>query len=276
MSLKAQRWLSRTWRSIVLILFSIWCLFPIYWALSMSLKTERDALALPPVWLFVPRFDAYVDVFTQGNFAQYFKNSLIISLGTTSIALIVGIPASYVLARYRFKRSSDLDFWILSTRMAPPVTILIPFFVLFRSLHLIDTHVGLMLVYLTISLPLVIWVMNGFFQEVPSEIEEAGLVDGCSYFRAFRSLILPIALPGVAATAILSFLFNWNELMFAMVLTGTNAKTAPVGMLRFLAFQKVHWTQLTAAAIILLIPGVIFVALTQRALIRGLTFGAVK
>jgi multiple sugar transport system permease protein len=242
----------------------------------MSLKTELEAMALPPVWVFTPQFQSYVDVFTQGEFTRYFANSLIIALSTTMIALVVGIPASYILARYPFKRSSDIDFWILSTRMAPPVTILIPFFVLFRSLHLIDKHVGMILVYLTISVPLVVWVMKGFFQEIPREIEEAGLVDGCSYFQAFRELIAPIAMPGMAATAILSFLFTWNELMFAMALTGTNAKTATVGMLRFLSYQKVHWTQLSAAVIIMLIPGVIFVALTQRALIRGLTFGAVK
>jgi multiple sugar transport system permease protein len=274
--MKISHAISRSWRGLVIIIFCGWSLFPIWWALSISLKTERDALTLPPALLFVPKFQAYVDVIVKGQFLQYFTNSVVIAVSTTLIALLIGIPTSYVLARYKFNGSQNVDFWILSTRMAPPVTILIPFFVLFRTLHLIDTYQGMVLIYLTISLPLVIWVMKGFFQEVPKEIEEAGLVDGCSYFQAFRTLILPVALPGIGATAILSFLFTWNELMFALVLTSSRVKTAPVGMLRYLAFQEIFWTQLTAAVIIMLLPAVIFVALTQRSLIRGLTLGAAK
>jgi multiple sugar transport system permease protein len=263
-------------RRVVLLVFALWCLFPIYWILSTSLKTTVDALAIPPRWLFTPIFDNYAEVFSGSDVGKYFTNSVIVGLGSTFIGLLVGVPASYVLARYNFRRRADFDFWILSTRMTPPVAMLIPFFVMYRTVGLQDTHLGLMLAHVGQNLAIIIWVLKGFFNDLPKEIEEAALVDGCDYWTAFRRVVLPLALPGIGATGILAFLFSWNEFLFALVLTDTQVRTVPVGLYSFVGYQQIEWGQLSASAMLMLLPVLAFVLLFQRQLIRGLTLGAVR
>jgi len=263
-------------RRLALLAFVIWTIFPIYWIVAMSLKREVEVLADPPLFWFVPTFRNYLQVFAEGEVVGFFRNSLIVGLGATALGLAVGVPAAYVLARHDFKGRRDYDFWILSTRFAPPVAMLIPFFVLYRQLSLQDTHVGLIVAHVAQNLAIVIWVMKGFFGDLPAELEEAGLVDGGGYFETFRRVLLPLALPGIGATAILSFLFSWNEFLFALVLTTTSARTAPVGLQSFIGYQEVNWGALSASATVMLLPVLIILLLFQRQIIRGLTFGAVR
>jgi multiple sugar transport system permease protein len=256
-----------------MLVFAAWSVFPIYWMFTMSLKNGPDALAMPPKWLFTPTFGNFQAVLADADFERFFLNSLLTCAGATAVALMVGTPAAYVLARFSFKGRKSFDFWILSTRMGPAVATLIPFFLLFRAVRLLDSIIGLITVYLSLNLPLVIWMMKSFFLDVPKELEEAAMVDGCGYWGAFLRTVLPVTLTGMAATAILSFLFSWNEFMFALVLTGPKAKTAPVALYNFVSYQEINWTQLSAAGGILLIPVLIFVIIVQRDLVRGMTMG---
>ena len=263
-------------RYLVLILFSLWILLPLVWALSLSLKTPADIITIPTSFVFSPTIENYISVIREGEFMHQFGNSLIIGFCSTALSIMVGVPAAYTLARFKFRASSNLQFWILSTRMSPPVAILIPYFIVFQKLHMTDTYPAVIIMHLSVNLVLAIWLMRGFFADIPEEINEAALVDGCTDWGAFLRISLPLAIGGVAATTILSFMFSWNELMFALTLTGTVTKTAPVGVFNFIGFEEVAWGPLMAATIVLLVPIVVFVTLVQNALVRGLTFGAVK
>jgi multiple sugar transport system permease protein len=263
-------------RRLALLLFGVWTLFPIYWIVGMSLKRPVDVMADPPLFWFWPTVENYRQVLTEGEILGFFRNSLIVGLGATALGLAVGVPTAYVLARHDFKGRRDYDFWILSTRMAPPVAMLIPFFVLYRTVGLQDTHIGLIIAHVAQNLAIVIWVMKGFFGDLPAELEEAGLVDGGGLFATFGRIMLPLALPGIGATAVLSFLFSWNEFLFALVLTSNKARTAPVGLQTFIGYQEVNWGALSASATVMLIPVFVILVLFQRQIVRGLTFGAVR
>ena len=263
-------------RYLVMIVFSAWILLPLAWALSLSLKTPADIISIPTKLIFTPTLANYLSVLSEGEFMSQFANSLIVGVCSTALSLIIGVPAAYTLARFKFRASDNLQFWILSTRMAPPVAVLIPYFIVFQKLHMIDTYPAIIIMHLSVNLVLAIWLMRGFFADIPDEINEAALVDGCTYWGAFFRINLPLAIGGMAATTILSFMFSWNELMFALTLTGTAVKTAPVGVFNFIGFEEVVWGPLMAATIVLLVPIIIFVTLVQNALVRGLTFGAVK
>lgn len=263
-------------RYVFLTIFAIWCLFPILWLLNMSLKTKLEVLAMPPKWLFIPTFENYSEVLHMGDFRRYFINSLVVGTCSTLLSLLLGVPASYILAKFRFSGRKHIDFWVLSTRMVPPITILIPYFLMFRILRLNDTYFALVLMHTAVSLALVIWVMKGFFLDVPDELQEAALVDGCTYWGAFTKVIFPMVATGVTAVGILAFLTSWNEFLFSLVLSSTRVKTAPVGIYNFVSFQEVAWGPLSAAGMVILIPVLVFISLAQKELIRGLTFGAVK
>jgi multiple sugar transport system permease protein len=259
-----------------MILFSAWILLPLAWALSLSLKTPADIISIPTSFIFSPTFQNYFAVLREGEFMHQFGNSLIIGICSTALSLIIGVPAAYTLARFKFRASDNLQFWILSTRMAPPVAVLIPYFIVFQKLRMVDTYTAIIIMHLSVNLVLAIWLMRGFFADIPEEINEAALVDGCTHWGAFFRINLPLAVGGIAATTILSFMFSWNELMFALTLSGTTVKTAPVGVFNFIGFEEVAWGPLMAATIVLLVPIIFFVTLVQNALVRGLTFGAVK
>ncbi len=263
-------------RRLLLALFALWCLFPIYWLLNTSLKTARDAIARPPRFIFTPILENYQKVLLDGEIWGFFLNSTIVGLGSTAMTLAVGIPAAYVLARFPFRGSADVSFWILTTRMTPPVAMLIPFFVMYYQLGLLDTHIGLVIVHAGLNLSIVVWILKGFFQEIPKELEEAAYIDGCGYWSTFTRIVLPLARPGIAAAGILTFLFSWNEFLFALVLADSHVRTVPVGLYGFIGYQQIRWGELSASAMLMLVPVLLFVALFQRPLIRGLTFGAVK
>jgi multiple sugar transport system permease protein len=263
-------------RKMLLWAFAIWCLFPIYWLFLTSLKKPVDVAARPPKFVFPPHLQNYLDVFYDPSIWSYFRASTIVALGSTAIVLAIGIPTAYVLARYRFRGNADYGFWILTTRMTPPVAVLIPFFVMYVSTGLLDTHIGLIIAHVAMNLSIVVWLMKGFFEDLPPEFEEAAFMDGASYFQAFYQICLPVAMPGIAAAGILAFMFSWNEFLFSLVLADSNVRTVPVGLYGFVGYQQIQWGSLSAAAMLMLLPVLAFVALFQRQLIRGLTMGAIK
>jgi multiple sugar transport system permease protein len=262
-------------RRLALALFALWCLFPVYWLVNTSLKTARDALARPPTFLFDPILANYAKVVRDPQVWGFFRDSLVVALGTTAATLLIGVPAAYALARFRFRGNADFGFWVLTTRMTPPVAMLIPFFVMYQRVGLLDTFAGLIVAHVGLNLSIVVWLMRGFFEELPRELEEAALLDGCGWFQAFRRVVLPVARPGIVAVAVLSFLFSWNEFLFALVLAD-DIRTVPVGLYGFVGYQQILWGELSASATLMLVPVLLLVLLFQRQLIRGLTFGAVR
>ena len=265
-------------RSAILWLLAIVYMFPIFWTITVSLKTTVDALEYPPRLLFLPTLKNYRDVWATGNFLKYCLNSVIIAVSATTIGLLLGTPAAYVLARakYRPRGAKYILFGILSTRVIPQITFMIPFFIFFRRLHLIDTHVSVVVMQLTIILGFGIWLMRSYFLEIPVELEESAMIDGCSYFQAFSRIIMPLAGPSLATTAIFSFNYSWNEFLYALILTGQRTKTVPLGVYNWVSYEEINWGGLTAMAILALVPIITFYFFVQRGLVRGLTMGAVK
>ncbi len=258
----------------VIIFFLI--LFPPIILFLTSIKTEVDALSFPPKWIFKPILGNYRDIFKTSSLARYMLNSLIVASVNTAVSLALGSMAAYGLARFRFKGSENLSFWILSIRMMPPVASIIPIYIIMKKMHLLDTPWALVIIYLTFNLPFVVWMMKGFFEDIPREIEESALIDGCSEFEVFRKMAIPLVAPGLAATAILIFIFSWNEFLFALILTGTRAVTLPVGIIGFMKETGINWGYMTAGGILALVPVIIFTVLVQKHLVKGLTLGAIK
>jgi multiple sugar transport system permease protein len=262
--------------SVILFVIAILFMFPIFWTFMMSIKRTVDALAMPPVWIFTPTLDNYRAVWGDGRFIQYGINSLIVALSATFIGVALATPAAYIFARYKPRGTKFMMFGILSTRMIPQVTFMIPFFIFFSRIRILDTFPAIIIMHLTIILGYVIWLMRSYFLDIPVELEEASLVDGCTRFQAFYKIILPIAGPGLATSAIFSFIYSWNEFMYALIVTGVKTKTIPLGIYNWVAWEEVHWGPLTSTAMLALIPVVIFFFFVQKALVRGLTMGAVK
>lgn len=268
--------LFRTARVGFLAVFAVWSLFPLYWIVQMSVKPPVDSLAVPPVFVFRPVFDAYRDAFLQVPIYTLLRHSLVVSFATTAVAVVLGVLAGYALTKLRATRSHHLEFWILSTRMAPPVAVAIPLYLTYQSVDLLDTLVGLVLVDTLLVIGIVTWILIETFDGLPGELLEAAKVDGCDSWTAFRRVMLPLARPGIAAAAVLSFMLTWNEFFFALILTNLDARTATVGVFNFIGFQSINLNALAAATTMLLVPALVIVLLCQRFLISGMTMGAVK
>jgi multiple sugar transport system permease protein len=251
-------------------------LFPFYWLLMLSLKTQNQAFATPPLFVFWPTFEHYIDLALHTDFPRFFGNSVIVAVGTVFLSLLLGVPAAYGFSRWKTRASGLLLAWILVLRMVPGLTYIIPLFLIYKQLDLLDTHLGLVLIYTIFNLALVIWCMQAFFDEVPHTLEESAYVDGATQFQAFMRIILPLASPGLAATAVLCFLFSWNEFLFALIITRFNARTAPVGITNFMAYEGVEWGRVAAGSVIILVPVLLFAVIVRRYLVRGLLAGALK
>ncbi len=260
---------------VLLIVFTLFCVFPFFWMLLTSLKVRVDVID-PSVWIFKPTFENYKNVFEKRNLLFNIKNSVIVVSGTTVISLLLGTMAAYGFARFNFKRKENLAFWILSLRMLPPMAVVISFFVLGRLLRILDTHLYLIIIYLSFNIPFTIWMMRGFIEDIPIEIEEAAWLDGCSRFEGFFKVILPLISPGLIATAIFCIIQSWNEFSLAFFLTTFNAKTVPTIVTAFLSVTGVLWGEMAAVGVVAIAPIVLFAFLVQKNLVRGLTFGAVK
>lgn len=200
-------------RHAVLLVWLLFAMFPFLWIASMSLKTTGDALAMPPEWLFVPTFENYLDLMRDPEFAYALANSFLVVGGSVVIVLLIGIPGAYAISRYAIPAERDVMIWVLSSRMLPPVAVIVPFFILYNRLDLLDTRIGLTFMLTTINIAIVVWVMKAFFDGIPVALEEAAMVDGATRYQAFRKVVLPAAIPGIIAVAIISFVFGWIELV---------------------------------------------------------------
>jgi multiple sugar transport system permease protein len=248
-------------------------LFTLVWMVLSSLKTNVQATAYPPVWLFRPTLQNYIDVFTKNPFFSYMVNSTIIAGAAVGIGLVCGLPAAYSMARHR---QTALGFLVLMVRILPGIAFLVPLFIIYRRLGLINTLAGIVLTHIIIVLPLIIWIMAGFFEDIPRELEEAALIDGCSRVGTFVRIALPLSRPGIVAATILSFIASWNNFIFVLILGGKDTITLPMAVYSFVSFEDVNWGGLTAAATIITVPILVLSLIVQRYLAGGLTMGAVK
>jgi multiple sugar transport system permease protein len=267
-----------------MLALAVFILAPIVWIIMMSFKTKIDVVSVPPKFIFTPTLDNYLALFGLGKvglvtgtaFLSFFKNSLILAVGSVLLSLILGLPAAYAIARLRFAAKEGLAFTFLSFRFVPEITIILPLYIVYNQLHLYNTYIGLILVYQLISLPLVIWMMRSYFEEIPIAIEQAARTDGYSWASAFFRLVLPLAAPGMAATLVLAFIFCWNNFVFGLMLGGNNTQPVTVGLLSFMGTNEVQWGLMAAATVIAIVPEMAMALAVQRYMIRGLTFGAVK
>jgi multiple sugar transport system permease protein len=270
------RWLNYA----LLILASLASLAPVYWMATISLKSEADHFASPPQWfVFSPTLEHYRDAFISRSFGRYLLTSAIVASLSTVVAIVFGTLAAYGLARFEltFKLNRRLSLWILSTRMFPPIVTIVPLFLMMRELRLINTIASLVIVYAAFNLPFVVWMMRGFFNEVPREMEEAAMVDGDSRLGALRRVVLPLVKPGLAATAVFCLIMSWNEFLFALVFTQTDAAmTLPIGIAGRVTQYEIKWGVMSAAGVVAMLPILIFALSVQRYLVRGLSLGAVK
>lgn len=251
-------------------------LAPVFWIISQSLKSYFDVIAYPPKISAEIVFKNYIEVFNNKGFLKALQNSLIIALGSTSLGLFLGAPCAYAITRLRFKGSNQISFFMLSTRIMTPIIIIIPLNRLFQFMGLLDNYIGLIIAHTFLILGITVWMLRGFIIEVPFSIEEAAMIDGCSHFSVFFKIVLPIIAPGLAATAIFSFIFSWNELLMSMTLGGSEIRTVPVFMSsEFIGFLSVNWGPMSACGILVAIPMIIFVIIVQRHLVKGIA-GAVK
>lgn len=263
---------SRT-RSAAVALLLLLILSPFLWLVQLAFRPAADIFS--DSLLFVPTIDGFLSLL-RGNFLKSFGNSLLVSILSTGFSLLIGVPAAYVLTRWQFKGRDRVALWILVTRMAPPIAFTIPFFLAYQYLGLQDTVIGLAIVYLTFNLAIVIWLMQTFFEAVPASLEEAAWIDGCGIWQAFWRVSLPLAAPGLAATAVLCFIFSWNDFFYALILTRTNAITAPVAIVNFLQYEGWEWTKIAASGTLVMLPVVIFTVVVRKYLVRGLTAGGIK
>ncbi len=262
-------------RVILMVPFLCFALGPVFWLVQMSLKTEVEAFHMPPKFIFVPSLKNYSDLF-KGPFLSSIAHSFEASILTTVLSLALGIPGAYALSRIVLRHETLLRLWILSARMVPPIAFALPFYLAFNALGLIDTIAGLSIIYLTINLPLVVWMAQLFFQEVPRSLEEAAHIDGATTWRAFVHVTLPLAVPGVLTVAIFSFLLAWNDFFFALILTRAQAQTAPIAIMAYTSFLGWEWGKIAAGSTLVLLPSLLFALLVRRYLISGLTSGALK
>lgn len=298
-------------RATLAILVAALMLLPAVWMAMTAFKSQPDAVSAPPKVFFRPTLEGFVGLLTarrqltpaeieefrqrtdlnwverivarrgqmiigQSEFLKYLVNSLIISVTSTFLSIVLGVLAAYAFSRFKIRGEADLLFFILSTRMLPPVVVTIPIFLMYRALGLFDTHFGLILLYTAFNLSFAVWLLKGFIDEIPKEYEEAALVDGYTRLQAFRKIVLPQAATGIAATTVFSFIFAWNEYAFALMLTSNIARTAPPSLPSRIGTGVVEWSTIAAGSLAFLIPAVILTFALRKHLLRGVTFGAIR
>jgi len=247
-------------------------MLPFLWMVLGSFKTTVDFLSYPPVWFFQPTLENYRQVFADNAFARYVLNSLLVAAGATFFGLLFGIPAAYALARWR---RSAMGIVLLAARMAPGIAFLIPLFVLFLQFHLVGSYISLIASHLIFTLPLTVWLMVGFIEALPVEIEQSALIDGCSVPGVLLRVVVPLTAQGIAATSILSFIASWNNFLFALVLANENTKTLPVAVLGYIGYTSIQWGTLMAASCLITTPVLVLALCVQKFIVRGLVAGAV-
>ncbi len=260
----------------LLMLVLLWTLVPLTWMVLSSFKSPANLLATTPQLAFTPTLEHYRGLFSGGNDLRgYLMNSVLASFISTAIAVTLGCLAGYGLSRSHFRGKDHVSFWIIGTRMAPIAAVILPLYIVFRNLALIDTLTGLVLAYLTFNLPFAIWIMNAFFVDLPKDLEEAALVDGAGRFETFWRIVLPLTAPGIVTTAVLCLVFSWNDYAFARTFAGPSSQTVPIAASQLITQTGINWGQLMAIGTIVVLPMVVVGLAVQRYLVQGLTMGAV-
>lgn len=266
----------QTARGVAALLVTLIFVGPLVWMVSTALKVGNQAFSETPTFFFTPTLENFSHVFSKSQFGSALGTSLFTATSSTILALLLGAGIAYPLARVKLRGQQHIAGWILSLRIIPPIAVIIPLFLMMRTLQLTGSVWSLTIIYTFMNLPLTVWLLRGFFADLPIEIEEASFVDGASRLRSFFGITVPLTLPGIIATALLAFIFAWNEFLFANILTGAATRTAPVGLTEYVTPTTVEWTNIMAAGTLVVLP-VFFGALAaQRYLVRGLTMGAVK
>ena len=261
-------------RNLGLTLYALFALFPLVWMVMCSFKA--DAQMYNTIFRFTPVLDNYKAVLLGTDYFKAFFQNLIVSGGAVLVTVIAGVPAAYALARYDFRKKEDIAFQILSFKFAPEIMVILPVFLIFQKIHLYDTYFGLIWVYQLITMPLLIWVVRGYFEDISVEIEQAAQLDGYKWFDVFFKILLPLIKPGLVASGLLAFIFAWNSFTFPLVLSGFEIQTITITSLRYIASDTVHYGQVAVAAVIAVLPEIIACLFIQKHLVRGLSFGAVK
>ena len=262
--------------AIAAVLLAVWA-FPVLWALLTSFKTERDVLAYPPTVVFEPTLRNYADVlFGSASLLPNLLSSVIVAGVSTLVTLLLAIPAAYALARLELPARRASGFYVLATQMLPPVGLIIPYYLVLQKVGALDTYVGLIVIYLTFSLPFAIWLMVSYFEDIPREMEEAALLDRAGRLRALWYVILPQVRGGIAVTTIFVFLNAWNEFLFAVVLGGNRVRPVTVAMFNYISVEQTLWAKLAAGAMLAMAPVILLGLIAQRHIVKGLTVGAVK
>lgn len=261
-------------RNLGLTLYALFALFPLVWMVICSFKA--DAEMYNTVFVFTPTLDNYRAVLLGTDYFKAFFQNLVVSGGAVLVTVVAGVPAAYALARYDFKKKEDVAFQILSFKFAPEIMVILPVFLIFQKIGLYDTYFGLIWVYQLITMPLLIWVVRGYFEDISVEVEQAAQLDGYQWFDVFFKTLVPLIKPGLVASGLLAFIFAWNSFTFPLVLSGFNIQTITITSLRYIASDTVHYGQVAVAALIAVLPEIIACLFIQKHLVRGLSFGAVK
>lgn len=258
---------------LLLIIVVLPFIFPLIWILTSSFKTQEQIITIPPQWIFQPILENYKRVFVENDFGLYLFNSSVIAVLSTSLSLLIGLPTAYTVSRYQQKK---LGLFILVARLMPGVSFLIPWFIIFSKLRLTDTYTVLIASHMLVALPLIVWIMIGFIDDLPYELEEAAMIDGCGQAGTFLRVILPISTPGIITCSTLSFMFSWNNFMFSLSLSASRTKTLPIAIYNFVSYAEVSWGSVMAAAVIVITPAIILTMFFQKYVIQGFTAGAIK
>lgn len=261
-------------RNLLLSIYAIFALFPLVWMVLITFK--HDVEMYSTTFIFTPTLANYKAVLFGTDYFKTFLDNVIVSGGAVIVSVLVGVPAAYALARFNFKKKEDLAFTILSFKFAPEILVILPLFMIYQKIHLFDTYIGLIWVYQLITLPFLIWVVRGYFEDISVEVEQAAQLDGYPWYHVFWKILLPLIKPGLVAAGLLAFIFAWNSFTFSLLLSGFKIQTVTVASLKYIASDTVHYGQMAVAATVAALPEVILALLIQKHLVRGLSFGAVK
>ena len=270
--MKKSFWFNLFFVALILIIV-IPMIFPLYWMFMSAIKTQVDIIHWPPKFIFTPTLRSFQRVFIEQNFLLFFKNSSIIAFSAVIISLVIGLPAAYSIARFKQKR---LLMMILVARLMPGISFLMPWYIVFFRLGLMDTYISLILSHILVVMPVVVWIMSAYFETIPIEMEDSAMVDGATRQRAFASIILPLSMPGAVTATTLSFIFSWNNFMFAQILCMHRTRTLPMAVYNFISYAEIDWGGVMASAATIVTPAIIFTMIFQKYVIKGLTVGAVK
>jgi multiple sugar transport system permease protein len=260
---------------LLVAMLLVWA-FPVIWVIMTSVKARTEIFTVPPTILFKPTLVHYAEALKTQDILNGIVNSLLVACGGTLLTLLIAVPAGYAFARVQFRFRNPMSFFALLTQMAPPIGLIIPSFFILNKVRMLDTYTGLIAIHMTLTIPFSIWLMITYFQDLPVSLEESAAIDGASPFKTFLRVVLPTVWGGVGVTAIFAFIESWNEFLYAVVLTGSRTKTAPVAIFGFLAAEESRWGPFTATGVMIMAPVILVALFAQRQIIKGMTMGATK